>query len=214
MVTGDRKRSAGMREAVMQGEPIGKSNSQREAHREGGVGLTYDQIITDMRKSLLALHEYSCGTGDMYDSLGRHTDGQLAELIAKTGDANYKVIETLERMLSTLGHAEERSDALLKRTLEARTPKRSRRKTILGVVIGAIVLLMTFAAAWMGGARTGQTIGYSQAFEALAEGGLIQMTRHGDWVDLMMGPCNPKAATKDQTVKPSMRVDARRLPQP
>lgn len=197
----------------MQGEQVGTSNSQSEAHPDGKVGLTYDDIITDMRESLMWLHEYSCASGDMYASLGKHTDGKLGELIEKSGDANYKIIVILERMLSTLGHAEKQSDALLKRTLEARKPARSRRKTILGVVIGAVVLLMTFAAAWIGGARTGQTIGYSQAFEALADGGLIQMTRHGDWVDLMMGPCNPKATTKDQTVKPSMRVDARRLPQ-
>lgn len=81
------------------------------------------------------------------------------------------------------------------------------------MTIGALLIIVTIGAGWVVGVRTGSLVGYSRAFDDLAAGGMIEMKRHGDKVDLMMGPSNPVGRDDPAKPKPTMTLDADKVPQ-
>ena len=174
---------------------------------------TYDEIIADLRQNLVKIHEYSCASGDMYASLGRMTEGEVSQVIGKTGEINYEIIVILERMVSTLNTVDKYADLVLHQTLRTRTRVWSWKKAATWMAIGMVSIIVTMGAGWAVGVRTGSLVGYSRAFEDLAAGGMIEMKRHGDWVDLTMGPSNPVGRDRPNKPKPTLRLDADKVPE-
>ena len=78
--------------------------------------------------------------------------------------------------------------------------------------LGVASVLAIMGAGWVGGVRAGSLVGYSRAFDDLAAGGMIEIKRHGDWVDLTMGPNNPVGRDKPSKPRPTMRLGADKVP--
>ncbi len=172
----------------------------------------YDEIIAELRQNLVKIHEYSCASGDMYASLGRMTEGQVSQIIGKTSEINYEIIVILEAMVSTLNTVDKYADLVLHQTVKTRTRVWSWKKAATWMAIGLVSIILTMGAGWAVGVRTGSLVGYSRAFEDLAAGGMIEMKRHGNWVDLTMGPSNPVGRDTPNKPKPTLRLDADKVP--
>ena len=190
---------------------------QEELFPNGIAPKTYGEILGALRKDLISIHEYSCASGDLLNSLGRHTGGEIGQVITKSGEVNFAMIEALEGMLSSLAAVEKSEEAILVATLLAyqkpSNQKPRRRKTALWFAIGAVSTLAVVGISWVGVARTGSVIGYSRAIDDLAVGGMIEIKRHGDWVDLTMGPSNPVGRDDPAKPRPRLRLEADKVPE-
>lgn len=187
-----------------------------EAIPEGSTVKTYDEILEGLRQDLIQVHEYSCASGDMIDSLGKLTEGQLARILATNGDVNHQMMVVLEEMLSMLNAVSKNADLVLLQTVKAKKAQsytRSWKSNSLWIAVGAVLVLVIMGAGWVGGVRAGASVGYSRAFDDLAAGGMIEMKRHGDKVDLMMGPNNPAGGDTPAETKPTMTLDASKVPE-
>lgn len=186
-----------------------------EAIQSGAIGTTYNDIVGALRRDLMSIHEISCAAGDMLDVVKRHSDAEVGQLLATSNDVNYRMMIALEGMLSSLASVEANADTILFATLTAhpRTARRMPWKQVaLWFALGAVLVLATIAAGWVGGVRAGALVGYSRAFDDLAGAGMIEIKRHGDTVDLTMGPNNPVGRDKPSQPRPSMRLGADKVP--
>lgn len=178
----------------------------------GHVAKSYDEILAGLRDDLIKLHEYTCASGDMYESLARMTEGRVSKIIGKSGELNYQVMTILEDTLSLLRDVDKNADLVLKRTIQTRPRKWSWKRSATWMAIGAGATIVTMGAGWVTGVKTGSLVGYSRAFDDLAAGGMIEIKRRGDWVDLTMGPNNPAGRGDPARPNATMRLDAEKVP--
>jgi len=190
-----------------------KFTAPEEEIPAGYTAKSYDEILADIQENLIKVHEYTCASGDMYESLARMTEGQVSSIIGKSGVISYHVMTILEDTLSLLKSADKNADLVLKRTIQTRSRKWSWKRSATWMAIGAVATAVTMGAGWVVGVKTGSLVGYSRAFDDLASGGMIEIKRHGDWVDLTMGPSNPAGRGDPARPKATMRLDADKVPE-
>jgi hypothetical protein len=178
----------------------------------GYTAKSYDELLTDIQDNLIKVHEHTCASGDMYESLAKITQGQVSSIAGKSVEINYHVMTILENTISLIKSADKNADLVLNRTIQTRSRVWSWKKVATWIALGAVATVVTMGAGWVVGVKTGSLVGYSRAFDDLASGGMIEIKRHGDWVDLTMGPSNPAGRGDPARPKSTMRLEADKVP--